>query len=152
MRDVFVIDQSIFIDALTEKGDKNYQDSSRELIKHLFRYKLSGVTIAYMPAEALDKLFRFFLNLEKLQSISMISNIVGMDSTTFKDRSLNLSIPDAMSRLAYKLTLSPYKIYLVTNNKRVYNTLLGDTSTFFVADSKKAVDIITHPNFLCEDK
>lgn len=152
MRDIFIIDQSIFIDALTEKGNKNYQESSRELVKHLFRYKISGITIAYMPAEALDKLFRFFLTLEKLQSISMISNIIGMDSTTFKEDDLDLKIPEAMTRLAYKFTLTPYKVYLVTNNKRVYENLISDGTIFSVFDSKEAVNIITHPNFLTKHK
>jgi len=148
MRDIFVIDHSVFIDALTEKGDSEYQESSRELIKHLFRYKISGINIAYMPAEALDKLFRYFLLLGKLHSISMISNIVAMDSTTFRDKNLNLSIPEAMTRLAYKFTLSPSKVYLITNNKRVYGSLLEDNTIFSVFDSKRAGDIITHPNFL----
>lgn len=148
MKDIFIIDGSIFIDGLVSEGkNPRLESSARELINHLFKYKISGKNIAFMPAEAYIKLMKFFLEKEKVQSISLISNIIEIDTTTYRGGE-NLSVPEAMGKLAYKLTLSPCKVYLITNSPKTYNKILQSDRLFFVCNSEDALKIITHETFL----
>lgn len=155
MRGIFIVDGSIFIDGLVPEGKKpEFENSAKELINHLFKHKISGNSIAYMPAEAYIKLMHFFLDKGRVQTISLITNIIEIDATTYRGGE-NLSVSEAMEKLAYQLTLTPCKVYLITNSPNTYKKILQSERMFFVCNSKDALNIIAHPSFIpkdiCED-
>ena len=147
MRDVFIIDNSIFEDALTEDGRKEFKESSTELLNLLFKFKLDNITIGYIPEEAYKKFVNYFIKLNKTKTISLISEIVDVEPPIKNGQ----KVFEAISNLAYKFTLIPQKSYLVTNNPLTFQRLLQSDRMFYVINSNDAVKIIKHPNFLCQE-
>ena len=146
MREIFVSDGSIFVDALTDAGNIAYKESAIELISLFFKYNISGKPIAYIPAEAFIKIKSFFEKIGKTNTISLITQIVGIDSSTI-DRQPKVKVSEAMCLLAYKSTLSPANVRLVTNDENTFKRLVEDGGLFFVINSKDAVSIIKHSSF-----
>ena len=147
MRDVFVIDNSIFDDALTDDSRSDLVESSKQLINEFFKLKLEGSTVAYIPQMAYVKFQKYFNNLGKTKTIALIGNIIEVSSSAKVYNKLD----DAILDLAYKLTLTPCKVILVTNNQNMYKKLLSSDRNFYIANSKEALSIINHPNFIKKD-
>ena len=147
MRDVFIIDNSIFEDALTDSGREGFKQSSIQLIDELFRLKLDEIDVGYIPIEAYRKIASYFGTLKKTKAIKLISNIVNVEPSTKP----KLKVVEAIQNLAYKFTLIPQKAYLVTNNFRTYTKLLQSDRMFYVINSDEALMIIQHRNFITKD-
>lgn len=151
MRDIFVIDSSVFIDAFTNKANPQYKQSAKDLMRHLFRNKMFNKNVGRIPWEVFDTLYSHFMKIGKTKTIKKVLKIVEPDFTTFKNNDSKLTVREAILKLAYRLSIKPEtKLHLITNDPKMRDELLKEKTIFFVIDSNDAVNIITHPNFYYE--
>ena len=148
MRDLFIIDNSVFEDALVDETERiGFKESSKEFINEIFKLTLNGITSGHIPKKAYDGFVSYFTKLGNTGAISLMSEIFSIENPTRNDES---SIVQALQNLAYKFTLTSYKSILVTNNKTIFEKLATSNKTFYVVNSKQALGIIRHKNFIKE--
>lgn len=144
MKDVFIIDNSLFEDAFTDEGRAEFKQSSKEFINQIFRLKLDGIDAGYIPEKAYNGFVSFFKKIERTNTILLISQIFNIEPPA---KSNENSTSESIQNLAYRFTLIPRKAYLVTNNQKIFEEVLKSQKMFYVVNSTEALKIINHENF-----
>ena len=144
MSSLLILCPSIFNDAFRTDYETDYRDSAKDIVNSCFKHKLKNNPIAYTTGEVFKKLQD--TKLGKTESIKWIPEVIDIDFKTLSAPNLNLDVENSLLRLAgSKCTKN--QVYLVTNKQSFQKRIIEEGYTFYVVDSKKAVNFLLDPYF-----